>query len=347
MSLTIRQIAETLGLQIMGGSEVADATLITGVATLESAGAGDLAFVARPAYAERLASTGAGCVIVPPALADSAPVPALVCDQPHLAFARVATLLFPEPPAAGRRHPSAVVDGRADVSPDADVGAGAAVGPGSTVGPGVIIAPGAIVGANVSIGQHTRIGANVVIGDGTCIGARGRIQPGAIIGADGFGYSWNGSMWVRVPQLGRVLVGDDVEIGANTTIDRGALDDTVLGDGVVLDNLIQVAHNVRIGDHTAIAGCVGIAGSAVIGRRCMIGGGAGILGHIEIADDVQISAMSLVTNSIPEPGMYSSGTPLEAHADWRRNAARFRQLDVLARRVRVLEKREGGDKEKP
>lgn len=338
MTWSVQTLAEALGLECRGDPR----GHILGVATLERAGSSDLAFVARAAFADQLAGARAGCVIVPPELVDRVAGPALVAERPHLAFAQAARLLRPERQASGVRAPSAVVDPAADVAADVDIDAQAVVAADAVIGAGSMIGAGAIIGRGACIGTDCRIGPGVLVGDGSRLGARVRIQPGAVIGAEGFGYVWDEDQWVRVPQLGRVIIGNDVEIGANTTIDRGALDDTIIGDDVLLDNQIQVAHNVRIGEHTAIAGCVGIAGSAIIGRRCMIGGAAGILGHLTVADDVHITAMSLVSRSILEPGTYSSGTPLERQGDWRRNAARFRQLDVLTRRVQALERHQGG-----
>lgn len=341
MSWTVQALADALDLEFRG----AGGRGLHGVATLEGAGPDDLAFVAGTALSDRLANTRAGCVIVPPDLAQRTQCAALISPRPRLDFARAAQLLHPEPAARGERAASAKVDVSAVVAEDVDIAEQAVVGAEAVVAAGSMIGPGAIIGRNARIGAECRIGAGSFIGDETRIGDRVRVQPGAVIGADGFGYVWDDEAWVRVPQLGGVVIGSDVEIGANTTIDRGALDDTVIGDGVLLDNQIQVAHNVRIGEHTAIAGCAGIAGSAVIGRRCTIGGAAGILGHLTVVDDVHITAMSLVTRSILEPGTYSSGTPLEAQAEWRRNAARFRHLDALNRRVRELERRHGGQGE--
>ena len=341
MSWSLQRLADALGLELVGAGD----TRIDGVASLDAAEPCHLAFVAREAYAERLGLTRAGGVIVPRGLAGAVTGAALIADNPHVAFARAALLLHPDTPALGERGAGAAIDATATVDDDVNVGAGAVVGPGARIGRGSRIAPGVVIGRDVTIGADASIGANVVIDDRCSLGDRVRIQPGAVIGGEGFGYVHDGDVWVRVPQIGRVVIGDDVQIGANTTIDRGALEDTVIGDGVLLDNLIQVAHNVHIGAGTAIAGCAGIAGSAVIGRRCTIGGAVGIVGHITIADDVHITAMSMVSRSIHEPGTYSSGTPLDRHADWRRNAARYRQLDRLVRRVVRLESERPGNEE--
>lgn len=333
MTWTVGSLAAALALEFRGDA----GRPLARVAPLDTADAESLAFVARAAYAGRLGETRAGAVIVPPDLADQVPTAAIVSPNPHASYARAAQLLYPDPTASGRRASSARIAGDAQLAADVDVGEHALIESGARVGAGSIIGPGCIVGHGAVLGEGCRLIARVVIAAECRLGDRVRIQPGAVIGGDGFGFAHEGERWVRVPQMGRVVIGSDVEIGANTTIDRGALDDTVIGDGVILDNQIQVAHNVRIGDHTAIAGCVGIAGSATIGRRCLIGGGAGIVGHLEICDDVQIAAMSLVNSSITQPGRYASGTPLDEHARWTRNAVRFRQLEQLQRRIRALE----------
>jgi len=334
VSWTIASLAAELGLETAGSG--ARDCVLERASTLDGAGPNDLAFVARKQYQDQLARTRAGCVIVAADRAATVPSVALVADEPHLAFARAAQLLHPDVTAAGRMSATAVVAPGAEVAPDVDLGAGVTVADGASIARGVCLEAGVHVGADSVVGADCRIGANVFIGAGSRLGERVRIQPGAVIGGEGFGYIWHDTGWVRVPQLGRVIIGDDVQVGANTTIDRGALEDTVIENGVLLDNLIQVAHNVRIGEYTAIAGCTGIAGSTVIGRRCTIGGAVGIVGHLVIGDDVHITGQARVTHSLPKPGIYSSGTPLEEHGTWRRNAARFRQLDALARRLRRL-----------
>lgn len=335
MRWTIDSLAEAIGLPKVGGAQ--GERVLLGVAGLDFATPSDLAFAVHKRYEEQLRATQAGCVIVAPELADLVPSVALVAEQPHLAFARAAQRLHPEPTASGVIAATAAIDATAKIAESVDIGDGASVAAGAVIGSGVHLEPGVRVGADAVIGDDSWIGANVVIDTRCRLGQRVRVQAGAVIGSEGFGYIWSGDEgWVRVPQLGRVIIGDDVQIGANTTIDRGALGDTVIENGVLLDNLIQIAHNVRIGEDTAIAGCVGIAGSAVIGRRCTMGGAAGIVGHVELADDVHITAQSRVTHSLLEAGTYSSGTPLQEHTEWRRNAARFRQLDALARRLRRL-----------
>lgn len=328
------ELAKRIGGEVHGDEDC----VIKNVGALASAGPGDISFLSNPHYRKQLARTGASAVIVGRADRDLCPVNALVVDNPYAAFARVAALLHPAPPAKCGIHPAAVVGEGCTIHATAWVGPLAVIEDGVQLGARVNVGPGCVIGAGATLEEDARLVARVTLCRGVVIGKRALIHPGAVIGSDGFGLANEAGVWLKVPQLGGVRVGDDVEIGANTTIDRGALEDTVLEDGVKLDNQIQVAHNVRIGAHTAIAGCVGIAGSAKIGKRCTIGGGAGILGHLEIADDVHITAMSLVTKSLREAGVYSSGTPLEPNPHWRKNVARFRQLDSIARRLSALER---------
>jgi len=262
---------------------------------------------------------------------------ALITDNPRLAFARAAHIIHPECAPAPGIHPTAVIDPSAKIAASAHIGPMVVIDGGAVVGERVEIGPGCYLGAGVTIGRETRLVARATVLRKCQLGERCLVHPGAVIGADGFGYARQGETWVKVPQLGRVIIGDDVEIGVNTAIDRGALGDTVIEDGVKLDNLIQVAHNVHIGANTAVAGCVGIAGSTHIGRRCMIGGGAGIGGHLNIADDVTIMGKTSITNSISEPGIYSSTMAAQPATEWRKNAVRFRHLDEIARKLRRLE----------
>jgi UDP-3-O-[3-hydroxymyristoyl] glucosamine N-acyltransferase len=315
---------------------------IRGVATLEDAGSGDIAFLANRRYRTQLAATGASAVILQPADAAACPVDCLVTANPYLAYARIADLLFPTPVCGGGVHPSAVVAPGARIDATAWVGPLCVVEDGAEIGPGAHIGPGSLVGAGSRIGAGTRLVARVVVWNASVVGARCILHPGAVVGSDGFGNANDGGRWVKVPQLGRVVIGDDVEIGANTTVDRGSLRDTVIADGVRLDNLIQVGHNVIIGAHTAAAAFVGISGSTVIGSRCTLGGAAGFAGHLTIADDVHVTGMAMVTHSLHEPGSYSSGIPAIPSREWRRNVARFQHLDELTRRVRALEAGLGG-----
>jgi UDP-3-O-[3-hydroxymyristoyl] glucosamine N-acyltransferase len=330
--LRLGDLARGIGAELRGDPEV----LVEGVATLEAAGPRQVAFVTSRRYRRLLGQTGAGAVILTPADAGACPVACLVTADPYLAYARAATLLNPPSPAPRGVHPSAWVSPAAQLEASAWVGPQAVVEAGAEIGPGVFIGPGSVIGEGARVGADSRLVASVTLCHGVRIGARVLIHPGAVLGADGFGLARNGGTWVKIPQLGSVIVGDDVEIGANTTIDRGALEDTVIEDGVKLDNQIQIAHNCRIGAHTAIAGSSGIAGSARIGRRCMIGGGVGVVGHVSICDDVQVAGGSVVYQSVTEPGAYASGTPLQPRLEWLRTIVRWRQLDEIARRLKDL-----------
>lgn len=313
----------------------ADATaMIDGVQTLAAAGPGQLSFLANPAYRQAARESRAGIIVCAAADAESLARPCLVARNPYAAYARIAALFEVPRAVAPGIHPTAVVDPSADVDPGASIGPMVVIGPRCTIAAGAEIGPGCVLGADNVVGAGSRLVARVTLVDRVRLGARVLVHPGAVIGADGFGLAFDAGQWLKVPQLGGVRIGDDCEIGANTTIDRGAIEDTVLEEDVRLDNQIQVGHNVVIGAHTAIAGCTAIAGSARIGRYCLIAGGAGIVGHIELCDKVTIAAMSLVTHSIREPGEYASGTPLQSKKDWRKNAVRFKELDQLARRVR-------------
>jgi UDP-3-O-[3-hydroxymyristoyl] glucosamine N-acyltransferase len=336
MGFRLGELAQRVQGRVQGRADI----LIEGAASLAEAGPHEIAFAADERYRQALQTTAAGAVVLTAALAKDFAGNALVVADPRLAFARICSWLYPPPAVEPGIHPTAVVDPTARVSPDAAVGPHAVIEAQAVVASGAYIGPGSYIGRGATVGAGTRLVAHVVLAQDCVIGARCLVHPGAVIGADGFGFARDGERWVKQPQLGRVVVGNDVEIGANTTIDRGTLGDTVIGDGVKLDNLIQVAHNVRIGEHTVIAACTGIAGSAVIGRRCQIGGQAAINGHITIADDVQIMACSLVTSSITEPGsVYSGAIRAVPAAAWRRTAARLYQLDALALRLRELEKR--------
>lgn len=339
MGWTVRALADRLGLEFTGDG----ATELARVASVERAGPDCLTFVSRSSFLGALDQSRAGAVILAPAHAERARCPVLLADNPYATYARAAQLLHPARVWTPGIHASATVDAGARLADSVYIGPGAVIEEGAEIGSGAMISARAFVGAGAHIGAGTRLGEGAVVCHACELGQECTVQPGAVIGSEGFGFARDGDAWVKIPQIGRVVIGDGVEIGANTTVDRGALDDTVIGDGVILDNQIQIAHNVRIGDHTAMAGCVGVAGSAVIGRRCTVGGAAVILGHLEIVDDVHITAMSLVTKSITLAGTYSSGTPLESNTEWRRNAARFRQLDTLARRVSALEKNKPGE----
>lgn len=331
---SLAELAERGGAELRGDPAIR----ISGVATLVSAVGGDLSFLANPRYRSQLSETRAAAVVVPPDVAEDCRCAVLISDNPYATFARIAAAFDNHPPAPPGVHESAVVDPEAVLGGNVHVGPHVVVEAGAVVGDGAVLGAGCYIGAESRVGAGCRIGARVAVLHRVEIGRRVIVHPGAVIGADGFGLANDNGHWLKVPQIGGVRIGDDCEIGANTTIDRGALEDTVLEADVRLDNQIQIAHNVVIGAHTAMAGCSAVAGSARIGRHCMIGGGVGILGHLVIADRVTITAMSLVTHSIREPGEYSSGTPLEPNRQWRRNAVRVRQLDDFARRLRALER---------
>ncbi|RUQ38375.1 MAG: UDP-3-O-(3-hydroxymyristoyl)glucosamine N-acyltransferase [Candidatus Competibacteraceae bacterium] len=315
------------------------ATIITGVAPLNGAGPGQISFLSNPRYRPFLAVTRATAVILSPDDAADCPVPAVVAANPHVAYARVAALFEPPPETRRGIHPTAWVSPAARIAADAWIGPHCTVEAGAVIESDVIVGPQCVIGEQAMVGAGTRLVARVTVCHRVRLGRRVLAHPGVVIGSDGFGLALDrGGRWLKVPQLGSVHIGDDVEIGANTTIDRGALEDTVIEDGVKMDNQIQVAHNVHIGAHSALAGCVGIAGSARIGRHCMLGGGVGVAGHLEITDYVQITGMSLVTKSITEPGAYSSGLAVEPNRLWNKISARLRRLDEAFRRLAVLEK---------
>ncbi len=321
-----------------GGRVLGDAdTTVSQVAALDSAQAGHLTFLSSSKYHRQLAATHAGAVIVGEADAESTQLPRIVSGNPYAYFAKVSSFLNPAPQMLPGIHPSAVIAEGAQIDPTAHIGPHVAVGAGARIGARCAIMAGCSIGAGVTIGEDALLHPRVVVYHDCVLGNRLVAHSGAVIGADGFGIAMDEGRWLKIPQIGRVVIGDDVEIGANTTIDRGALDDTVIGDGVKLDNQIQVAHNVRIGAHTAIAGCVGIAGSTTIGRHCRIGGSAGILGHLQIADHVEISSFTLINKSIHEPGSYTGIFPFSGNGEWRKNAVHLRHLDGLAKRIKQLE----------
>ena len=329
------ELAQRFGLELRGEDRA-----VHGVGTLSSATAEQLSFLANPRYRGQLGDTAAGVVVLHADEADARTGTALLARDPYVAFAKIAALFERKPVRTAGIHPTAVVDASAQVDPAAHVGPHVSIGARSRIGAGASIGPGCVIGDDCEVGEGCELVARVTLVTRVRLGRRVLVHPGAVLGADGFGIAMDRGHWIKVPQLGGVLVGDDCEIGANTTIDRGALGDTVLEEDVRLDNQIQVGHNVRIGAHTAMAGCSAVAGSASIGRHCLVGGGAGILGHLEVCDRVVITAMSLVTHSIREPGEYSSGTPLMDNRSWRKSAARFKQLDDIARRCKA------GDKDK-
>jgi UDP-3-O-[3-hydroxymyristoyl] glucosamine N-acyltransferase len=331
---SVAELAQRFSLEFKGDGE----RIIDGVGTLSGAGPSQLSFLSNSKYTAQLATTHAGVVVVNSDTVASCPTTALVARDPYVTYAHIAALFEHRPAAPHGIHPSAVVAAGARVSATASIGPCCVIEDGAVVEDGVVLGPHCIIGPHCTVGAQSRLVARVTLVIRVTLGKRVLVHPGAVIGSDGFGLALDRDHWVKLPQLGGVRIGDDCEIGANTTIDRGALDDTVLEEDVRLDNQIQIAHNVHVGAHTAMAGCAAVAGSAKIGRYCMIGGNAGVLGHLEVADRVTITAKSLVTHSIREAGEYSSGVPLQENRQWRRNAARFKHLDELARRVSALEK---------
>jgi UDP-3-O-[3-hydroxymyristoyl] glucosamine N-acyltransferase len=312
------------------------ATRVTRVATLQEAGPDAVVFIMRAKYVPLLARSRAGAVIIAPEHAAKCTMPALITKNPYAVYARIASLLHPMEAAPAGAHPSAIIDPTAHIDPSASIGAGCVIGPDVHIGPGVVLGPQCVVMRGAKIGAGTRLVARVTLCDRVMVGERCELLPGAVIGSDGFGWAPDSGGWVKIPQLGSVQIGSDVAIGANTTIDRGTLNDTVIEDGVKLDNLIQIAHNVRVGAHTAIAACTGIAGSTRVGKHCLIGGKVGIADHVEICDRVTLLAMTAVNRSILAPGTYSSTIGFEEVTRFRRNAARFRQLDEMAKELRRM-----------
>lgn len=340
--MKLGDIVARFGGELIGPPE----TDVLRIVPLERAGAGDLAFVGSTKQVRRLETTGAGAVILGPELRDTTTRPRIVCTNPYAYFARVSAVLHPAPAHAAGIHPTAVVAPGAAIHASASVAAGAWVGEGARVGARSIIESGVRVGAGAAIGEDCHLHPNAVVYHGCVLGNRVGLHGGVVIGADGFGLALDEGRWIKIPQVGRAVLGDDVEIGASSTVDRGTLEDTVIEDGVKIDNQVQIGHNCRIGAHTAIAACVGIAGSTRVGRRCRIGGAAMIQGHIEICDDVTISAATAIMKSIREPGTYTSIYPFQEHRAWIRNAAHLRHMASLVERIKALEKRlqelEGG-----
>lgn len=337
MAYSVRDIARIIEADVVGDGDVK----ITHVADLESGVPGSLSFAVSRQYIKQLQSTNSSAVIVPADLVAHCEKVALVSDNPSLSFARAVQFMYPPEEIVPGVHPTAIISDDCEVADNVSIGPNVVINAKCTIGDNSIIGPGCIITAPCFIGAYTTLIARVSIVGPTSLGERVIIHPGAVVGSDGFGLANDHGVWEKIPQLGRVIVGNNVEIGANTTIDRGALQDTVIEDGVKLDNQIQVAHNVKIGAHTAIAGCAGIAGSAKIGKYCGIGGGAGIQGHIEITDGVQVTGMTKVSQSIRQPGIYTSGTAAQENNTWLRNALRFKELDRFMKRLQDLEKKMG------
>jgi UDP-3-O-[3-hydroxymyristoyl] glucosamine N-acyltransferase len=334
MSLSLGELAVRFGCELHGDPEVR----IDSVAPLSAAHAGAVSFLANPRQRTQLAGTRASAVVLDAGSAAASPVPSLVAANPHATFARIAALLYPRPASPPGVHASAVIAPGARIDPSAHVGAFVSVGPGTTVGARAVIGAHCIIEEGVEIAADVHLVARVTLCHHVKLGARVVIQPGAVIGGDGFGYAREGERWLKVPQVGGVIIGPDCEVGANTTIDRGAMADTVLEEGVKLDNQIQIGHNCYIGAHTAMAACVGLSGSVTVGQRCQIGGMAGIVGHLSICDDVAITGLTMVSHSITAPGVYSGGIPAEDVRTWRRIVARLKRIDSMGKRVAALER---------
>jgi UDP-3-O-[3-hydroxymyristoyl] glucosamine N-acyltransferase len=337
MPVTIGELATRFDCELVGNGDV----VVDNVAGLHNAGPGSLSFLSNPRFKEQLSSTKAAAVILRPEDANDAPGAALLSDNPYAHYALMAAIIHPEPEYEPGVHESAVVAATAEVAPGAHVGANACIGDNARIADKVYIGPGSVVGPGCVVGDETRLIANVTLVRQVTIGLRGILHPGVVIGADGFGNAMTPDGWVKVPQVGGVRIGDDVEIGANTTVDCGAIDDTVIEDGVRIDNLCMIAHNVHVGAHTAIAGMTGISGSATIGKRCMFAGQAGVVGHISICDDVVVSGKAVISKDITEPGVYAGSFMAEPARDWGRKVARFRRLGQLVERVSKLEKSSG------
>ncbi|WP_252109513.1 MULTISPECIES: UDP-3-O-(3-hydroxymyristoyl)glucosamine N-acyltransferase [unclassified Halomonas] len=334
-TITLADIARHLDIDVDGDADQP----IRGLATLKEAEPDQIAFLANRAYLKDLASTRAAAVLLHPEQGKNCPVPRLETQNPYLAYAKVSQLFDPlvarDVPGI---HATAVVADDVVLGEGVSIQANAVIEPGVTLGDRVVIGAGSVVGADSAIGEGSRLHANVTVCHASVIGKRVILQSGCVIGGDGFGFAHDGAGWHKIAQLGGVVLGDDVEVGSCSSIDRGALGDTLIGNDVKIDSQVQIAHNVIIGDHSALAGCVGIAGSTRVGKHCMLGGGVGLSGHLTICDGVQVTGMSLVTNSITEPGVYSSGTGAMNNTQWRKNAVRFKQLDEIAKRLNKLEK---------
>ncbi|WP_309681992.1 UDP-3-O-(3-hydroxymyristoyl)glucosamine N-acyltransferase [Polaromonas sp.] len=342
MTLRLGDIVQVLqasvAAELLGNPDV----VVERLSTLEAAGPQDLSFLSNPRYLKQLAQSAAACVLVAPSAREAATSrgACIVVDDPYHAFALITQLWkrhhFPEAPP--HIHPSACVDPSATLAVGVSVGAFACIAAGAMIGEGVHLGAHCVIGERAHVGAGSRLAARVTVADACRIGERCIVHPGAVIGADGFGFAPHQGQWVKIEQLGAVQIGNDVEIGANTCIDRGALRDTVLEDGVKLDNLVQIGHNVRVGKHTAMAGCAGVAGSATIGAHCTVGGGAIVLGHLRLADHVHVSAASVVTRSILKPGQYTGLFPIDDNTAWEKNAATLKQLHALRERLKLAEK---------
>ncbi len=332
---SIAQIADHIDARVVGDEN----QIISAINSLTDAQPGEISFLSDKRLQQELMNTQASAVLVNEAAAKHCPVTAIIVDNPYAAYARTATLLYPQHMHLPGIHPSAIVDNNASIDITARVGPGTVVEAGVVIEADAQIGPNCVIGQNAYIGKQTILIASVTINNDCKLGERNLLHPGVVIGSDGFGQANDNGKWIKIPQLGRVIIGDDVEIGANTAIDRGAIKDTVIEDGVRIDNLVQIAHNVRIGADSVIAGQTGISGSTRIGKSCMFGGTVALAGHLTITDHVILAGRSEVRQSIDKPGMYGSGTPLEPMKKWLKSAARFKQLDEMSKRLSELEKK--------
>ncbi|MDH3616275.1 MAG: UDP-3-O-(3-hydroxymyristoyl)glucosamine N-acyltransferase [Gammaproteobacteria bacterium] len=334
MPISLGELATQFGCELIGDPD----TVVSRVASLPNADSDSLSFLSNPAYKEQLAATTAAAVILRAADASECPVAVLVHKDPYACYARMSAVVCPPPIHEPGVHPSAVVASSATVADSAHLAAHAVIEERSEIGDNVYVGPGTVIGPDCTVGNDCRLIANVTLARSVVIGVRGVFHPGVVIGADGFGNAMTPEGWLKVPQLGGVRIGDDVEIGANTTVDCGALDDTIIEDGVRIDNLCMIAHNVHIGAHTAIAALTGIAGSTTIGKRCLFAGASGAVGHITVCDDVVVGGKSFLSKDVTKPGTYTSSFPADDARSWAKQLARFRRLGALTERVKKLEK---------
>jgi len=335
MAIKLAELAVRYGCEVRGNPD----TEVNRVGTLQGAAAGCIAFLANTGYRKYLGDTKASAVILSEKLANECPTDCLIADDPYLVYARVAADLYPQHEVKPGVHPSAVIGGNSTVPASCELAPGVVIGANVTLGENVSVGPNTVIGDYVSVGADTRFAANVSVYAHSVIGERCILHSGAVVGADGFGIAQSSQGWIKVPQLGRAVLGNDVELGALSSVDRGAIEDTLIGNGVKLDNLVQIGHNVVVGDHTVMASQAGVSGSTKVGARCVIGGKSGIAGHLDIADDVYLLGAAHVSKSITKPGMYSSVVTVEEVGVWRRIAARIKSLDKLAKRLAVVEKK--------
>lgn len=334
MSYKLKQLAELLDVTVQGDGNV----VISSVASIENAQQGDICFVSNAKYMHALRETNASAVIIKQDMLENAQVAALVVDNPRATYARIVDLLYPQQLPAAGIHPSAIIDASAKVSDSASIGANVVIDANAEIADEAVIEAGCVIGRNSKVGKSTHLYPNVTVYYGCSIGEQCILHSSSVVGSDGFGFEFDKTEWLKISQVGGVRIGNKVEIGACSVVDRGALNDTVIEEGVKLDNHVQIAHNVHVGAHTVMSRGVGVAGSTKIGKNCIIGGMAGIRDNIEITDNVMITAMTIVSKSLKKPGSYSSTTPIDETKSWRKNSVRFRQLDDMAKRIRQLEK---------